>query len=50
MTPEAARDSLKQRGIRLTKQRQLLLELLDKTGAHLDAESLYQLAHQRTPN
>jgi Fur family ferric uptake transcriptional regulator len=49
MMPEAARDSLKQRGIRLTKQRQLLLELLDKTGAHLDAESLYQLAHQRDP-
>lgn len=42
-----AKDSLKQRGIRLTRQRQLLLDLLDKSGQHLDAESLYQMAHQR---
>jgi Fur family ferric uptake transcriptional regulator len=26
-----------------------LLDLLDKTGQHLDAESLYQLAHQQDP-
>jgi Fur family ferric uptake transcriptional regulator len=49
MTAEAARDSLKQRGIRLTRQRQLLLDLLDRTGQHLDAESLYSLAHQQDP-
>ncbi len=44
-----AKDSLKQRGIRLTRQRQLLLDLLDKSGQHLDAETLYQMAHQRDP-
>ena len=49
MTADAAKDSLKQRGIRLTRQRQLLLDLLDKTGQHLDAENLYQLAHQQDP-
>jgi len=48
MIPEAAKE-LKQRGIRLTRQRQLLLDLLDKTGQHLDAEHLYKLAHQQDP-
>jgi len=41
------RDSLKQRGVRLTKQRQILLELIDQSGAHLDAEQLYQLAKEK---
>ncbi|MFZ5928546.1 MAG: Fur family transcriptional regulator [Acidobacteriota bacterium] len=45
----AARETLKQRGFRLTRQRQILLDLLDKTGAHLDAESLYRLAHEKDP-
>ncbi len=45
----AARETLKQRGFRLTRQRQILLDLLDKTGAHLDAETLYRLAHERDP-
>ena len=49
MNVEAARDSLKQRGIRLTRQRQLLLDLLDKSGQHLDAEALYQMAHKEDP-
>lgn len=49
MSVEGARDTLKQRGIRLTRQRQLLLDLLDRTGAHLDAESLYKLAHEQDP-
>jgi len=44
-----SKDALKQRGIRLTRQRQLLLDLLDKSGAHLDAETLYQMAQQRDP-
>ncbi len=48
MIPEAAKE-LKERGIRLTRQRQLLLDLLDKTGQHLDAEHLYRLAHQQDP-
>jgi Fur family transcriptional regulator, ferric uptake regulator len=41
--------SLKERGVRLTRQRQILLELIDKTGAHLDAERLFQLAKERDP-
>jgi Fur family transcriptional regulator, ferric uptake regulator len=41
--------SLKERGIRLTRQRQILLELIDKTGEHLDADRLYELAKQRDP-
>jgi Fur family ferric uptake transcriptional regulator len=43
------KNSLKERGIRLTRQRQILLELIDKTGLHLDAEQLYELAKQRDP-
>jgi Fur family ferric uptake transcriptional regulator len=49
MTPELARDSLKKRGIRLTRQRQLLLDLIDRSGQHLDAESLYRMANQKDP-
>ena len=41
--------SLRARGVRLTRQRQLLLELIDESGAHLDAERLYQMAHARDP-
>ena len=46
---ETTRSTLKQRGIRLTKQRQILLDIIDKSGAHLDAERLYQLAKERDP-
>lgn len=41
--------SLKERGIRLTRQRQILLDLIDKSGKHLDAESLYHLARKEDP-
>ena len=41
------KDSLKKRGVRLTRQRRILLDLIDESGAHLDAESLYALAHQK---
>lgn len=41
--------TLRQRGIRLTKQRQILLDIIDKSGAHLDAEQLYRLAQERDP-
>jgi Fur family ferric uptake transcriptional regulator len=40
---------LRQRGVRLTRQRQILLDLIDQSGQHLDAESLYQLAHEKDP-
>ena len=36
-------------GMRLTRQRQILLELIDQSGQHLDAESLYNLARERDP-
>ncbi len=35
--------------MRLTRQRQILLDLIDKTGEHLDAESLYHLAREKDP-
>jgi Fur family transcriptional regulator, ferric uptake regulator len=46
---EGIQDSLRRRGVRLTRQRQILLELIDNSGAHLDAERLYQLAKERDP-
>lgn len=49
MRVEAARDSLKKKGIRLTRQRQLLLDLLEKSGRHLDADNLYKLANELDP-
>ncbi len=45
----AIKDSLKSQGIRLTRQRQILLELIDQSGKHLDAESLCQMAQERDP-
>lgn len=41
------RNTLHGAGRRLTGQRQLLLELLQEHGGHLDAHELYQLAHER---
>lgn len=49
MASESIRGSLKEKGVRLTRQRQILLELIDKTGDHLDAENLYRLAKERDP-
>src|ERR687885_2779250 len=49
MANEGIKASLKQRGVRLTRQRQILLDLIDKTGQHLDADRLYQLAKERDP-
>ena len=47
--PQNAKDSFTQRGMRLTRQRQILLDLLDKTGQHLDADRLYALAREKDP-
>jgi Fur family ferric uptake transcriptional regulator len=41
--------TLREHGVRLTRQRQILLDLIDKTGLHLDAEQLYKLAKQKDP-
>ena len=49
MPSAATQDSLRQRGVRLTRQRRLLLDLIDHSGRHLDAESLYQLAKEKDP-
>jgi Fur family ferric uptake transcriptional regulator len=47
MPTPATMDSLRERGVRLTRQRRLLLDLIDHSGKHLDAESLYQLAKEK---
>ena len=49
MPLDSMQGSLKERGVRLTRQRQILLELIDKTGEHLDAERLYQMAKDPAP-
>lgn len=47
MAEEGIQKSLKTRGVRLTRQRRILLELIDQSGQHLDAEQLYQRAKAR---
>ncbi len=42
-------NSLKERGIRLTRQRRILLDLIDKSGRHLDADTLCQMAQKKDP-
>jgi Fur family transcriptional regulator, ferric uptake regulator len=49
MALDSIKGSLKQKGVRLTRQRQILLELIDKSGQHLDAERLFQLAKLQDP-
>lgn len=49
MALEATKTSLKRRGVRLTRQRQILLDLIDQSGEHLDAEQLFQLAKAKDP-
>lgn len=39
--------SLQKHGIRLTRQRQIPLDLIDKSGEHLDAERLCQMAQEK---
>src|SRR5215510_11183885 len=49
MPSASTQGPLKQRGLRLTRQRQILLDLIDQTGEHLDAERLFQMAKERDP-
>ncbi len=49
MAGTGIQNSLKERGIRLTRQRRILLDLLDRSGRHLDADSLFQLAKEKDP-
>ena len=47
--PAGIQDSLRDKGVRLTRQRRLLLDLIDNSGLHLDADTLYQMAHAKDP-
>src|ERR687884_1166297 len=49
MPQDSMKGSLKEKGVRVTRQRQILLDLIDRTGQHLDAERLYQLAKEQDP-
>lgn len=49
MALKSIRVSLEERGVRLTRQRRILLDLIDKSGLHLDAEQLYTLAKKEDP-
>ena len=46
-SPATIHSSLRDRGVRLTRQRKLLLDLIDRSGRHLDAETLYLMAHEQ---
>ena len=50
MAIDSIKGSLREKGVRLTRQRQILLELIDQTGQHLDAERLFQLAKEKIPS
>src|SRR5579885_1941973 len=49
MAAAGNQEVLRQRGVRLTRQRRILLDRIDQSGRHLDAESLYQLAKEKDP-
>jgi Fur family ferric uptake transcriptional regulator len=49
MAVSGIKDSLRQRGVRLTRQRKILLDLIDQSGQHLNAERLYELAREKDP-
>lgn len=49
MPPQGIRHSLREKGFRLTRQREILLDLIDKSGEHLDAERLYLMAREIDP-
>ena len=49
MPSVGTQNSLRERGIRLTRQRRILLDLIDQSGEHLDAETLFQMAKEKDP-
>jgi Fur family transcriptional regulator, ferric uptake regulator len=49
MAAAGIKDSLKEKGVRLTRQRKILLDLIDQSGQHLDAERLFTLAREKDP-
>ena len=54
MSPEFERrsllDELISKGVRLTRQRRALIEVIQEAREHLDAGSLLELARKREPN
>ncbi|MGE5602897.1 MAG: Fur family transcriptional regulator [Nitrososphaerales archaeon] len=48
-TSSPLKSTLRTTGRRLTGQRQLLLQLIEEHGGHLDAHELYRLASERNP-
>ena len=46
---ESLLDRMQARGLRMTHQRRLLAELLERAEEHLDAEEVYRRAKQRDP-
>ena len=47
---ERAQQVFRRSGMRLTSQRRIVLEVLDESEAHLDAERVYHQANERDPN
>jgi Fe2+ or Zn2+ uptake regulation protein len=47
---ERLREKLGDRGLRLTPQRQLVMEVLRQSGEHLDAEAVHDRVKARNPN
>jgi len=43
-------EELRSRGVRLTAQRRLVVDLLERATRHLDAEAVYRLAHHKDPS
>jgi Fur family ferric uptake transcriptional regulator len=44
---DRARQALRSEGHRMTQQRDVLLDVIEHAGAHLDADGLYRLARER---
>lgn len=49
LTDHSPKELLTAQGVRFTRHRQILLDLIDRTGDHLDAERLFQLAKEKDP-
>lgn len=47
---EPLADRMRGKGLRLTEQRKVLADLLDRATDHLDAESVFRLARERDPS
>jgi Fe2+ or Zn2+ uptake regulation protein len=50
MTTQSPQTILRARGRRITQQRMLLLDIIQRSEEHLDAEALYSLAKKKDPH